>query len=434
MSRASSLDTYRWVKVDHPVAWRIVGPNGKQNERLCGALSAALDELDNEKLAKRYCAALAYALSRAEERVRHAADVLMRSVNEFRRLIKAFLKAARIGRRVRAGVEWVTPPQELHSKVSDALAVLGKIGEAAAERLFGGTDPSMRPATSKRRDKYDKGRLFRLPTNPGHAPRHEDPRMWDRWRRGLEDIGAPVCYIAIGDVARFAGKRRFQVRELTLHDVLVSPGKGFELMFGSKGARDRHDEKGLLPRGAWYRLLAYIDGERAELTGLGLEDLRRMARDPRQMDALRVPVFTEDGVNPLDDNRMYRVFRKAAEKADLFFDDQAYRGSGGRVKRYVTFHYLRHEYVHCRLDAIMGLEERDYRQKKRALIAYMNWSSGEAMLRWYSHHHVVKYADAAVTAYNDAIDDSLQDISAPVERVVVAANSHDVDHFNAELT
>ena len=270
-----------------------------------------------------------------------------------------------------------------------------------------------------------------MKSNRESQPRTQDPRVWDRLRKSLEDIGAPSCFPVMGDIARYAGKRGKQIRGLTLLDA-YSPAKDpLTVMFPTKGGTAEHDEEGYLPETIRRRLDEWVDGPRAKITGVALADIHRMARDPRRVHELLVPLFTEDGVNPVSEGRLQRVIRKAAVAADIFFDTEEFRLTSKR--KYVTFHYLRHEYVHRRLDAIMGLPPEERELAKEALIATMNWSSGKQMLAWYSKHHRLKIARDASHQHNLAIDETIGGQFAPLPRLSPVGQGKDVDDFLAEL-
>jgi hypothetical protein len=101
------------------------------------------------------------------------------------------------------------------------------------------------------------------------------------------------------------------------------------------------------------------------------------------------------------------VLRRAAVAADLYIEDEEFRCTGRR--RYVSFHYCRHEYVHARLDIIDGLPVAERPAARKALIAYMKWGRtvGERMLDWYSAHHTVKIARQSTEEVNKVTEERL---------------------------
>jgi len=401
------LNIYRLAYVGGPVPWRIVDAEGNQVGDLCNALSKLAERENGLSRFRRWASAICWALNMAEARVSGAAELLCSSVLRFRKVVKAMLSAAGAHFKDKVDYIFVSPTERLWSKVSDAIVALGKIADLMVGRCFD-KSPANREADKIRQKGFRTAfRYFVVGRNPSAAPRTGDPRVHDRLRQALEDIGASEPIILAGDIARYAGKRSFQVRELTLFDLFVTPTEDFEFRCGSKGDRDRHSERGSLPPTIYNRLLAYIAGPRAELTGWTLEQIRLVAKDPKRREQLKVPVLTEDGKNPIAYNRLYRFYRVAAKKAGLYYRDDRYPDVA--VRKYVTFHLLRHEYVHDWLDRIIDLSPEAYAREIRALISYMNWKSGVAMVAWYSHHHELKIMRMSVAEQNALLDCRLEE-------------------------
>lgn len=418
---------YRLEFVDHPVPVRLVGPNGHQYERLSQALSYNLQSQPNRKTAVRYNNAFLWTLNEAHEAMPDVAEQYESGVDGARDAQDAFVVAMNVNSTEAAqkdGSMWLTPPRRLWGRMSDALTAMGQITSALADEIYGGQDPSKvdeRFSRTKGEVKIKRGlggkvskdvdRRLRMGKDPSHAPRYDDPCFYERLVEGLEATRAPAPFHRIGGLGRYAGGRAFQILSLTIHDLLVRPKKAGVISAPNKGSKAERTMD-FLPIDAEYQAtLDWVGGDRKRLTGLSLERLRQMAANPREKDELRgMPLFTEDGVNFIKYDRLYRIFRRAAEWADLYIDDDEYRCTDKR--RYVTFHYLRHEYVHRRLDEVDAMPAADRPAGSKAIISYMRWSEGEAMLAWYSAHHLVKVGMRAAITHNAKVTMALASASA----------------------
>lgn len=421
MSCVVGFGAYRWELIDHEVPVRLIGPDGTQFRQLSRALSGIWDD-ENPKEAKRWIGKFVWSLNAAHERMPDVADQYEAGLDQAREAQDAFVVSLNIHTRDSRpydGSMWLKPKKAIWSKVSDALIAMGKVTERLSDELYGGEDPSKvnlalsrtlgKPRSTAKVGKSmrsDVDRRLRLGTNPALAPRYDDPRLFDRWTEGLTATRAPAVFERVADLGRFAGARAFQALSLTLFDVFCS-GEDNCIRAPNKGSKFERTMEFELPDSRWAKLLGWVGGERARLTGLSLENIRRMASIPTEAARLAtMPLFTEDGVNPIGYPRLYRVMRKAAERADLYITSDEYRLTG--LKRFPGFHYLRHEFVHRWLDAAEELDEKGRAAKRRALITYMRWSAGDEMLAWYSAHHMIKVARVAVRAHNAAVDAALE--------------------------
>lgn len=421
---------YRYEVVDHAVPVRVIGPEGRPRKQISRAASWVWDRYGPAE-AKRWLSGLLHQLNVVHdalpEREADRYDVAERfvaSVADCRRMQDRFVAALGVTTAEAwegDGSYWVKPGRAGYARIADAVAA-GALATRALTiaGVFVGQDPSKVDREFSRIDgkaaelkltrsglRMDVDNRIRMGPDPGCAPRYEDPRLYDRLRLGLQLVGAPepvrlACALGIG-----GGGRAMSVLSLTIHDLLVgSRRKGH---YPSLNKSDEGEERSftmVVPASVDRWAFAWMGGGRARLSGRSIEELRLLAADPMRRDELKaMPLLTEDGETPLTYNRLWRCFRRAAERMDLSIEDDA-PSPGGR-KRWVTFHWLRHEYVHRRLDRVDAMKSETERAKERAaIIEYMKWRS-PAMLAWYSKHHVVKNAMAAAERHNEEQDAAL---------------------------
>lgn len=419
---------FRWEIVEHAVPVRLIGPDGRQLRQLSRAASRVFERAGRGEKGKRWLNAFKWTLDVAHATMPDVGERYEAGLAQCRGAQDRFVAALKIrskDSRHRDGSVWLYPRKEMWSRVSDAIIAMGLVTSWLSDELYAGEDPSKvdlavsRALGSKARVKAkgvvarsDVDRRFRLGPNPAHAPRFDDPRFYDRWVEGLRASGAPEVFERIGDMGRHAGARAFQALALTLHDAFCRAEVEGEIPAPNKGSAGERSMVLMPPGSRWTALLKWIDGPRCKATGLTLARIRAMAANPREASALKTMfLFTEAGGREIAYDRLYRVFRKAAELADLYIADAEFRETGR--KRYVSFHYLRHEYVHHRLDVADAMEPLARTVERRAIIWYMKWAQGEAMLAWYSAHHVVKVARGAALRFNGMVDDATSAANAP---------------------
>jgi hypothetical protein len=406
----SLSDAYRLVDVPHRVSLRIVDAHGNQDPTLSWALSAL--RAQSGSLGRAVASTFVKFLNVVASNYPEPARRFTLSVPSCRKVMDEYLKSVGAGIKTNRGSQWVGPAAGSHAAVARALSAVCAVTRLLAEPRFGGNDPSrVDPQNSRlgrrehrsRRWQDDTDRWLRIRKDSGIAPRDVDPKVFERWMKGLIRVGADQAIILSHELARHAGNRFCQSKAITLHDILVlSPQPGY-IPAVNKGSRGERFLTLVVTRSLWDRLLSYVDGERRQRGGRSLAELRRMAADRRQRNKLRgMPLFTRRGEEGLTYDRLYRKSRAAAEEMDLFIRDAAYRNTG--IKRYVTFHLLRHEYVHSRLDSIESTDRKLWPAERARLAHYMGWSDGEAMLDWYSAHHSRKSALAAAAEFTDRLD------------------------------
>jgi hypothetical protein len=419
MLGAIGFDAYRWEEVDHDVPFRLVGPGGKQHRQISRAGSAVFKDAPDRRTGMRWLSKFLWLLNIAHRRYPDAAERFVRSVEGCRQVADAFVAELELpwkAAREKDGSRYLSPKGPVYARVADALVALGAFTAKLTSLVFGGQDPSKvnrelsrtggrRHAVVQIGERYrsDTDRRLRMGKDTSSAPRYDDPRFFDRLMVGLKAVGTPSSIEGTVRLARFSGGRWCSVSSVTIYDILCGPAAedvGKSITATTKGSAGATAIE-LIPGDAEMQwILDHIDGDRRRVTKMSLARLRVMAANPNMRAALKLmPLFTEDGVNPVGYLRMYRFFRRAAERQGLWIDDAEYRLTG-RL-RYLSFHYLRHEYVHRRLDACLAMDARAQVAERKAIIAYMGWASGEAMLKWYSAHHVVKLARHSARVFNE---------------------------------
>ena len=393
---------YRIERVPHAVSVRMVDPTGRQIEPICCALTKLEETAKTTEEGRRDVHSIARFLSGTVNGTPDPLALMLQDWKGFREVCWAGLSAFGVHSEDRGGVVWVKPSAELYAFIKTAIAAMGQLAGILADHVYDGIDPSARLAVPIQ-DKYDVGNLFRVAAPTRGAPRVEDPRFWQRWGAALEATGADEALIIAGEIARFGGPRAFQVLDATLWDLLVAPKEGRTLMVGRKGNRGKHDLPVRLPKFVWKRLITFVRNDRFKRTGFSLEDLKALAADAEGRKLLKsMPLLTECGRSQISYDRLYKVYRKAAEFANLYFEDEEFLKTG--VRRYVTFHYLRHEFVHERLDRIIRKPATARATEYQKLRDQMGWSRHSKMIDWYSRHHQIKVGALAASEHADFLD------------------------------
>ena len=418
---------YRVLEIEAAVPIRLVDGAGYVNADLSRVLSCIWLMKRPRHWKVRNINAFVQFLNLVESVETHAAGQLLCGCEEARELIWSYLDLHDVsptGALENDGSYWLDVPWSVHSRISDALVALGLVtGILARNGHFGGQDPTkidgkmagVRLDAAERRAskgfadrRSDTLRMFRLAGARFDVPRHSDPRFFDRLLEGLIEIGAPECVVLALTLQRRAGLRPSEPLRLTMHDYLVrsvrlARGKLWcpnlkskavlykEIDFGQK-VHDRIDQ--------------HVDGSH-QSHGC-LQDLRQMASNVATARRLKsVPLFSLDGIKPLTYNQVYVWFHRSAVSKDLFIDDERYHETG--VKRFASPHWLRHEYVHARLDYAMSVDsELDRKAEERAVADYMRWADGEKMLERYAAHHRLKCGLAKAGEYNAYVDNLLK--------------------------
>ncbi|WP_326522939.1 hypothetical protein [Sphingomonas sp.] len=419
MKLAIGFDAYRWEEVGHDVPFRLIGPRGKQHRQISRAGSAMFAAMPDRATGMSSLASFLWLLNVAHRKFPDAAERFIASVAGCREVADAFVAQLEIpwkGAKEKDGSRWLHPKGELHGRVAGALVALGDVTARLREIVFGGQDPTKVNKELSRTGgahvvenrkgrgyRSDTDRLLRMGKDTSSAPRYDDPRFFDRLLVGMKAIGTPEAIEGLARLARYSGGRWCSVSSVTIYDVLCGPAAkdiGKHITATTKGSEGATVIE-LIPgdeQMAW--IYRFIDGPRKRASGMSLARLKAWAANPKKRAALKqMPLFTEDGVNAVPYLRMYRFFRRAAERQGLFIDDVEYRLTGRR--RYLSFHYLRHEYVHHRLDVCLTMSAVEQIAERKAIIAYMGWESGERMLKWYSAHHVVKLAHRSARTFNE---------------------------------
>lgn len=238
------------------------------------------------------------------------------------------------------------------------------------------------------RVRLDVDNWIRVDTRDLNVMLDVDPRCCDQIAEGLKKISAPASHTATIKFQGKSGCRISSALNMTLYDKFVrakqenlypapckNDGRRRDLHLVLKVDSETHED-----------VLRYIDGERKAVSGLGLEDIRRMAADPVLRHRLKhMPLFTEDGIEPIPYHRIWRSLRKAAVAMDLSFEDRRRQAGGLPRKRYVSSHIQRHCYVYRWLEYAYFVSS-ETASSLAALEIVMGWKPGGGMVDRYSVH------------------------------------------------
>ena len=432
-----SFLSYRDMHVGGPVPYRLIGPGGVQHQKLSQGISFAIGPAAAPKRARRILTGMNRILSDAEEVRPEAAVRMMSGVEGWRGVIDDALVRNQVTSRPTRDADlsrWLFIPNSVHSRVTEALNAAGQVAEALVRsNCFGGQNPmkiadSMRQFRGRAASQYaigggaaysDTFNIYRVPVFVGEAPRISDPRFFDRLVLGFAAVGMPEALVRSFTLQWRAGMRPSEPLLWTAYDLNVrsrNKPRGTLLAHNLKSLRrpTRDVSVGVVEHGLLER---YWDNERHKLTGCSLADVRELASDPSSRDQLRrMPVFTLDGHSHITyDQARYR-FRLAAIHQDVFIEDDRYFQDG--IKRFVSPHWLRHEFVHMWMERALLLPTlADRKAEERHIAAYMAWGNGEGMLEWYAAHHRHRRGLWAAAALNSSVDrayDAGAEIDAPV--------------------
>lgn len=408
MQRQDYLQPFSWEEIDAPVSIILVGPKGPVYPKLSQALSFVRDGCQERSEWSRWVRSFVWVLNTTYRDHPDFAALMLSGVDGFREAIPLFLKVKELEvtlSPIRGGMgrSWVNLPSDLYRYVDDALMAVGMVSAALTKSVYGGQDPfkidsvyqsELRSRRSVYRGKIraDVFRLFRMGKNLEIGPRFEDPRIAELWLAEAVRFGAPEVFQRLVRTSKGTGARSSSLLPLNLADLLIFPKKWGEITAPAKRSGKRRVLALTTDPEDFADFEEWINEELLRFTGASLESYRLAASkakgDPKEWKALvkvfkKIPLFTEDGVNPIKYERLARIFREVAKQGKLYFLSD--RG-GGRLKT-VTFHHLRHEYVFDRLEDIELLPEHEREAESRALVSYMGWAPGDAMLTWYSNHY-----------------------------------------------
>ncbi|RZI56913.1 MAG: hypothetical protein EOP94_04025, partial [Zymomonas sp.] len=312
---------YRFEVVDHPVAVRVIGPDGRQKRQVSRACSWIWAKSDDKGKAKRWIRAFLWKLDVVHNALPDdpggrydVAENFAASAAACRRIQDAFVVAENIPTieaKEKDGSYWLKPTKR-YARVADAVHAGCMVTEALTiAGVFGDRDPSKvdpersriegkgaRLNRTRRGLRLDTDNRLRMAPDPNHAPRMDDPLFHRKVQEGFKRTGAPEPYRRACSIAFAAGGRWMSVRSLSIYDVLVGH-KGNSRHYPSRNKGDRHDDRSfvmIVPESEHAAVRSWISGGRAKLTGHSLARLEIMALDPSRHAELKVmPLLTENG-------------------------------------------------------------------------------------------------------------------------------------------
>lgn len=466
---------YRHYVVDDRDEVRVIGPDG----RICAEISDACSEIYRSRPDKDVAVGLITGFIlflntiqshlQKSKRPETADAKFLRSGRDCRACVDLFINLLGMKKaesRDGDGSYFVSPLPDMHALVSRAIRAIGMVtAYSAANGSYGGVDPSKisgglgtqercSSSAKGRREQangrlncelrrtasgnvglhyqLDSGNRIRIRRNDTLAPRTNDPRVYERLVEGLEAVGAPIAIKLACALARFGGARFVSLHSLSIYDVMCAKGGGSKYPTHNKGDRPGiRSFHMIVPDALHEKVLEWIAGDRARLSGFSMATLDLMARNRDQHWLLKLmPVLTLDGMTPLNYATLYSYVRQAAVLKGLRIEPEY---GAPDDDAYVSFHMLRHEYVFERLERVFGrldesltyevameraeaalmrnvvtIDAKRLEAKELAAIqTYMCWSS-DRMLNWYSAHFALLNAENSARAFSRMVDANLQ--------------------------
>ncbi|MES2096787.1 MAG: hypothetical protein V4459_08490 [Pseudomonadota bacterium] len=251
----------------------------------------------------------------------------------------------------------------------------------------------------------DTDLLFRTPQAERISPRTNDPFFLDRILEAGDEAGWPLVVRALVEAKGRSGGRDFQLRPMPLYNWLVL-GKGDFIHSPGKGSKGKIVNRWRVSSRLRVTLVQLMDETYPEHGGYA--GLCRMARSPKGREVLRTLwIFTLDKLQPVsfsyvNDGWFRPIIERMGMRADLG------DGNGDPVQRWVTMHWLRHEFTNDLLRRIdeSGVSRKDKLVQQILLAKYMGWKSAQAMLEYYGRWFFNKEVDVFIAAQMEASNDN----------------------------
>lgn len=352
-------------------------------------------------------------------------DLMFRDVRSARSVYRRYVRAKgwsiEQGRGPRAG-EWITTGDDARS-YENAITVLslsrlyrfmreqGEFVDRDPMRMDperSRLEPGRKRAASRAdgdRIVQDTDLLFRTKQAERIAPRTGDPFFLERILKAGDEAGWPLVVRALVEAKGRSGGRDFQLRPMPLYNWLVLGGSDY-IHSPGKGSRGRLKSRWRICSRLKTTLMRLMDETYPEEGGY--EGLCALARSSKGRGRLkRMWIFTLDGLAPVSFSYVNDGwFRPVIERMGLVAD--LGDGNGDPILRWVTMHWLRHEFTNAVLRRIeeSGVSRDDKLRQQVLLAKYMGWRTTQAMLKYYGRWFFNKQVDDFITAQMDAANDN----------------------------
>lgn len=401
------------MEVDGPIPLVLVGPDGPCGPQITRAVSYLHVNSRRRSRSVRIASDFAWFLNRCIDHYPSVVQDFERSVEDCRALMDNFItKVLQVELDPDGGFDrfWLSPPPELHRKVSSALWSIGQVTALLAKAHYDGQDPAkldnadqskLKGGTQRSRDggfQSERFRRYRIASNITISPRFEDPRVSERWLSAAERCGVPDVFLWLVRLARKTGARTSSLLPLNVYSMLVGAPLHGEIRAPLLKNKKRRWITLVMGDESYTDIEMWVDGELRRWHGTTLAECRNLAsivlagskvkgRFPDHLRAAREKLesyrlFMLQG-SPVTYDQLSRVFRNVAVSAGLVYRPDRPTDN----VRSIVFHHLRHEYVFSMLERIAGLPPEQRDAERTGLAYYMGWSLRETMLEWYSNHY-----------------------------------------------
>jgi hypothetical protein len=422
-ARQVGFDAYRLVVAGNG-NFHVMGP-GFRDEQLSAFAEERRKSGDNIAVALRDVRNLLNVVNKTAAALPNARALLVRDVRSARRVYRAYVKARKWttqnGRNSREGIFIVTGDDARSYENAVTVLALSRFFQFLTDRdEFPDIDPMrMDPSRSRlgageTRSTFtqdgkvtvDTDLMFRTPQAQRIAPRTGDPFFLQRILAAGDAAGWPLVVRTLVQSKGLTGGRDFQLRPIPVFNWLVL-GKGDFIHAPGKFSKGKLEVRLRVCKELHASLVRLMDSTYPHLGGFA--GLMKKARSRNDRDELKgLYIFSLNGRAPVSYSFVNDDwFRPVIERAGLCVEDLG-DGTSEPVRRWVTMHWLRHEFTNTILQRIeeSGVSQKDKMVQRILLARYMGWKSAQAMLEFYGRWFFNKEVDEFIAAQMEAANDN----------------------------
>ena len=269
----------------------------------------------------------------------------------------------------------------------------------------------LEPGRSRGHSTDERGRvtrdtdlMFRTPQAERISPQANDPFFLDGILEAGDEAQWPLVVRAVVEAKGRSGGRDFQLRPMPIYNWLVL-GKGAFIHSPGKGSKGKLVNRWRVCSKLRATLVRLMDETYPELGGYA--GLCRIAASSKRATLKSLWIFTLDKVQPVSFSFVNDGwFRPIIERMGLRADHGD--GNDDPRMRWVTMHWLRHEFTNTILRRIdeSGISRKDKLVQQILLARYMGWKSAQAMLEYYGQWFFNKEVDTFIAAQMEASNDN----------------------------